>query len=244
MYVSAKTIKNKYDVSSASLRSWANTRKVQAIRTSATGKRLYKLTDITAQLGDQGAETKPEPEKKVVCYARVSSQHQKADLGRQIADLQAACPDCEVISDIASGLNFQRKGFTALLERCHRGDISQVVVTYKDRLCRYGLELVEFILQKAGTKLVVLGQSMSAERPDAARELADDLLAVVTVFVARHNGQRSADNKRKRAAAAAVQKPSHPSVAVQRAEAEVEPVDQSSAVYVQCNGGKLKRQKV
>lgn len=75
--------------------------------------------------------------------------------------------------------------------------VDEVVVRHKDRLCRYGLELIEWILAKAGTKLVVLSQSTDQE-PDATRELADDLLAITTIFVARHNGRRSADNRRRR----------------------------------------------
>ena len=82
----------------------------------------------------------------------------------------------------------------ALLEQVYSGTVSEVVVRHKDRLCRYGLELVEFLLQKSGTRLVV----QSGEPVSCTQELADDLLAITTVFVARHNGQRSAENRRRR----------------------------------------------
>jgi predicted site-specific integrase-resolvase len=82
------------------------------------------------------------------------------------------------------------------LERVYNGDVQEVVITHKDRLCRYGFELVEFFFKKTSTKLVVLGQSV--EEHDATRELADDLLAICNYFVAKNNGMRSSENRRKR----------------------------------------------
>jgi predicted site-specific integrase-resolvase len=136
--------------------------------------------------------------KKVkVCYARVSSEHQQRDLERQITDLQQHFPGNEIVSDIGSGLNWKRRGFTALLERIHAGGVEEVVVTRKDRLCRFGSELVEWIFAKNGTQLVVLGSDVGADSSEAG-ELAEDLLSIVTVFVARHNGLRSAANRKRR----------------------------------------------
>ena len=141
--------------------------------------------------------TKQATKKVKVCYARVSSEHQRGDLDRQIADLRQHFPGHEIISDIGSGLNWKRKGFTALLERIHAGGVEEVVVTRKDRLCRFGSELVEWIFAKSGTQLVVLGSDVSADGSEAS-ELAEDLLSITTVFVARHNGLRSAANRKKR----------------------------------------------
>jgi predicted site-specific integrase-resolvase len=70
------------------------------------------------------------------------------------------------------------------------------VVTYKDRLCRFGVELVEWIFRKAGTKLLVLSKDTGEQ--ELSKELAEDLLAITTVFVAKNNGLRSAKNKRER----------------------------------------------
>jgi len=95
-------------------------------------------------------------------------------LQRQIQDLQNEYPDHELVQDVGSGLNFRRKGLQTLLERVIKGLVSEIVVTYTDRLCRYGLELQEFLFEKFGTKLVVHGQTESVSE---ARELADDLLS-------------------------------------------------------------------
>lgn len=137
--------------------------------------------------------------KESIIYARVSSAHQKeaGDLQRQIDDMQQAYPSHTVIADVGSGLNFQRKGLQTLLERVHQGMVEEVVVRHKDRLCRYGLELVEWVMEKASTRLVVLC-APDCKQDNSARELADDLLAITTVFVARHNGRRSAENRRRR----------------------------------------------
>ena len=161
---------------------------------------MYHLLTLRTLLGvDGGGGCDQQEEKSRIIYARVSSSHQKkaGDLQRQIDDLAQVYPEHEVISDVGSGLNYKRRGFKAILDRVHQGMVDEVVVRHKDRLCRYGLELVEWILEKAGTRLVVLSQSADQE-PDATRELADDLLAITTVFVARHNGQRSAENRRRR----------------------------------------------
>jgi putative resolvase len=142
-------------------------------------------------------QTKQTTKKVKVCYARVSSEHQRGDLERQIADLQRHFPDHEIISDIGSGLNWKRRGFTALLERIYSGGVEEVVVTRKDRLCRFGSELVEWIFAKSGTQLMVLGSDVSADSSEVS-ELAEDLLSITTVFVARHNGLRSAANRKRR----------------------------------------------
>lgn len=136
-------------------------------------------------------------EKQVICYARVSSSHQKGDLDRQIELLQETYKEAEIIFDIGSGLNFKRKGFQNLLDRIHKREVEKVVVAYKDRLCRFGFELVEWILKKSNTELVVLNQLSSSDESGTS-ELAEDLLSITTVFVARNNGNRSAKYRKQR----------------------------------------------
>jgi hypothetical protein len=98
--------------------------------------------------------------------------------------------------DIGSGLNWKRKGFETLLELIHKDSVSEVVVAYKDRLCRFGFELFEWICQKHNTKIVVLNSVPETE--DRTKELAEDLFAIVNVFVAKNNGLRSSRNRQLR----------------------------------------------
>jgi predicted site-specific integrase-resolvase len=165
---------------------------------------MYSSADIDKMFGNEQRKQLA-PEKAKILYARVNSEKQRSDLERQVEDLKRAIHPYqslyEVIKDVGSGLNWHRRGFQALLERVHKGEIGEVVVFHKDRLCRFGFELVEWIFDKAGVKLVVLGQDTASRPDDDAREqqeLAEDLLSVVTVLVAKHNGRRSSTNRKRR----------------------------------------------
>ena len=142
-----------------------------------------------------GVITKP-LDKITVCYARVSSSHQKEDLERQVNLLASKYPSARIIKDVGSGINWKRQGINTLLELIHQGVVGEVVVTFKDRLCRFGSELLEWIFQKNDVKLMVLNSTCDTTNPTG--ELAEDLLAITTVFVARNNGIRSGKFKRER----------------------------------------------
>ena len=189
-YISASKITKQFDISSGTLRRWAENGKIRFLRPN-NGKRIYHLEDVSILFGN-----KPNNFKETILYARVSSSHQKEDLQRQIDLLQKQYPNGKLITDVASGLNWGRHGLKTLLERVHSGNVDKVVVAYKDRLCRFGLELVEWIFEKGNTRLVVLNQT--TDGTDPSRELSDDLLAVVNVFVAKNNGLRAGALKRAR----------------------------------------------
>ena len=171
------------------------------------GKRLYCVKDLEEYLGFDRTQENSDGERKTsdgyktetILYCRVSSVAQKEDLQKQIQELKDAYPHhTSVISDVASGLNFKRKGLQRLLDATLRGMVQEVVVLHKDRLCRYGIELMESLFDKTGTRFVVHSQSSNGE--NSTQELAEDLLAITNVFVARNNGRRSAENRRQRAA--------------------------------------------
>ena len=190
-YIRATNIKKMYDISYTTLRRWAEEGK---IRCTTGPKRLYCIGDIQKHFN--GGKNCIEKEKSRICYARVSSDHQKEDLERQIEQLKSKYPQHEIISDIGSGLNWKRKGFTKILDKIISRTCEEIVVAYKDRLCRFGYELIEQICQKTDTKLVVLNKS---DKYNAEEELSEDLLSIVTVFVARNNGLRAGKNKREKA---------------------------------------------
>lgn len=202
-YISASEVAREFSISSTTLRRWHIANKITAVR-SLGGKRRYDR-HVIAQLlhahgNVQSFDANARNEKISVCYARVSSSKQKADLERQIADLRLQFPNHVVISDIGSGLNFQRPGLKSLLDKCYAGNVQEIVCTHKDRLCRFGFELLQFIFNKHEVKFVV-SNPVDSTCDDA--ELAEDLMAVVTVFVAKQHGRRSAMHKRKRQAAIA-----------------------------------------
>jgi putative resolvase len=191
MFVSAVHIKKTViQVSSDTLRSWADTGKIRSVRPTPNGKRYYHIQDVANKVG-----VSPEAQtKEKIAYARVSSPNQKADIERQIADLRAAYPGYTVISDIGSGLNYKRPGLQKILDTAYNGNLQEVVVMYKDRLCRLAFDLIQSFLEKAGAKIVVHHKVEGSQE----NELAEDLLAIVTVFTARHHGLRKGRNLRTR----------------------------------------------
>ena len=174
-YVPSREASRILGVHPQTLRTWAREGRINYIRTEGNQRRY----DVDSYIG----LSKPII---TVCYCRVSSKKQSADLKRQVAFMRARYPDAEIISDVGSGLNFKRRGLLSILERVHAGDKLTVVVAYRDRLARFGTELIETLLERNGGELVVLNQrDLSPEE-----ELTTDLISILTVFGARVNGLR------------------------------------------------------
>lgn len=127
-------------------------------------------------------------EKENVCYCRVSSQKQKEDLDRQILKMHELYPGYRIISDIASGLNFKRKGLDEIIDLAIKNKLNSVVIFYKDRLARFGYELIEMILKKYSNANIVIINNNDNKLPIV--EISEDIVAIMNVFVARTNGMR------------------------------------------------------
>ena len=166
-YVTSRVAASILGVHPNSLRSWEKQGKIRVTRTPG-GKRLYDIESFTGAIAPTQS----------VCYCRVSSQTQRDDLERQIADMRARFPEYDIITDIASGLNFKRQGLRSLLERVLRREINTVVVAHKDRLARFGCDLLQWLVESHGGTVVVLNDVSSSP----ADELTQDLLAVLTGF--------------------------------------------------------------
>jgi predicted site-specific integrase-resolvase len=129
--------------------------------------------------------------KTTVLYCRVSSAKQKDDLNRQADYLQSLFPTGIVYKEIGSGLNYKRKVLISILDEILSGNVGQLVVTYKDRLARFGVEIIEWLLSKNNCQLVVLNRSdLSPER-----EMVEDILAIIHVFSCRLYGLRKYKNQ-------------------------------------------------
>ena len=179
-YVKPKEASRIIGVNLDTLRRMAGRNEIKHIRTD-TGRYLFDISSFTER------STHEVPERKKICYVRVSSRGQKGDLQNQISLLKTKYPDSEIISDYGSGLNFNRKGLQKILDLAHKGELQEVVVTYKDRLCRFGFELFEYILEtQSNAKIVVLCHNSTSKES----ELATDLLSIITVFSARMYGLR------------------------------------------------------
>jgi predicted site-specific integrase-resolvase len=143
-----------------------------------------------------GESTKPARSR--IAYCRVSSKKQADDLRRQEDFYRSDYPDHELVSDIGSGINFKRRGMQTILERVMRGEVEEIVVSHRDRLCRFAFELIEFVCIKNDTKLLVLDKT---EHQSANEELADDVLSIIHVFSCREMGKRRYKSKKDKAVA-------------------------------------------
>ena len=164
----------------STLRKWDREGKIRCVRLQNNFRRIPE-SEINRILGIQ-------KERSSYIYARVSSGGQKGDLDRQIEKLRVSSPESEVISDIRSGMRFDRKGFLKLLDLIEKDKVSVIYITHKDRLARFGYDLVEKICEMHGTRIVTVD---SEELLTAHEELSRDLISIITLFSARLYGLRS-----------------------------------------------------
>jgi predicted site-specific integrase-resolvase len=186
-YVTTAKAKKMLGVHEDTLRRWADQGMFPSIR-SPGGTRLYNVNKYLNKEQIQDANGK-----EGICYCRVSSQGQKDDLQRQIQYMQEKFPNHRIISDIGSGINFKRRGFRSIIELATKGRVQQVVVAYRDRLCRFAFELVSWFFQIHQVELVVLNKEVDSTEE---KEMAEDILAIINVFNCRVNGKRKYKNKK------------------------------------------------
>ena len=175
-------------ISYPTLARWVKEGRIKAIRT-AGGK--YRIPESEVRRIAEGLPASREV--RAVIYARVSSPEQKSDLEGQVQYLKQYCSSrgykvVDVLSDVASGLKADRKGLLKLFDYVVNRQVDVVVVTYKDRLARFGLEYLEYFFRQHGVRVeAVLGD----EPKESRQELVEDLVEVVSSFAGRLYGLRS-----------------------------------------------------
>lgn len=139
--------------------------------------------------------------RKTYVYARVSSHDQKLDLARQEKRLSQYCEaqgwEHEVISDLGSGINYNKKGLNKLIDLICKHKVSRLVLTHKDRLLRFGSPLLFKLCDFFGTEILVLEEKQAKS---FEQELVADVIEIMTVFTAKMHGKRSHRNKKECAA--------------------------------------------
>ena len=192
MKVSIGQAAKEFGVSRTTLRRWEAAGKIEVERTPK-GHRRYELSKLSG--------IKPRPPlagRHTLAYARVSSYDQKEDLARQVALLESFCAangwSYEIIQDLGSGLNYNKKGLQQLIKRICSGQLGRLVLTHKDRLLRFGSELIFALCEAYHTEVVIINQG---EQPVSfEEELAQDVLEIITVFSARLYGSRTHKNRK------------------------------------------------
>lgn len=180
-------------VSAQTLRRWEREGRLLPDERTAGGRRRYDL----ARLKPEKFRSQAEAVRKTVAYARVSSHDQKDDLERQKQVLELYCArqgwTFEGIADLGSGMNYHKKGLKRLLDAIIDGQVGRLVITHKDRLLRFGAELVFAICEAKNVEVVILNQG---EDTTFEEGLAKDVLEIITVFSARLYGSRSRRNQK------------------------------------------------
>lgn len=191
MKVSIGKAASELGVHQETLRRWEISGKIEVERTPR-GHRRYDLSKL------RGIVPKQSPiDRTTLCYARVSSHDQKDDLVRQVKILESFCAShgwvFEVLQDLGSGLNYQKKGLRKLIKMICSGSIARLVITHKDRLMRFGAELIFSLCESFGTEVVIINAKEDTTFED---DLVQDVLEIITVFSARLYGARSRKNKK------------------------------------------------
>ena len=182
-------------VSVKTLHRWDESGKIKAKRTPSN-HRYYTEDDIAVAKGLQ-----PMPSlRQVIVYCRVSSPKQKQELKNQQSSMEQFClarglEVDEYILEIGGGMNFKRRRFLGLIIDALEGHVSTIVVAHKDRLCRFAFDLIETLVSRSGTKIIVANQPNLSPH----QELVEDLLAIVHCFSCRLYGSRTYANQKVKA---------------------------------------------
>jgi predicted site-specific integrase-resolvase len=191
-YVGGKEASKILGVHQRTLYQWEEKGLIETIRTPGN-KRLYNVKKYLekTKCKDNICENLDEldnKEKLNICYVRVSSLNQKDDLERQKEMIKSKYPNHIIIEEIGSGLNLNKKGIKKIINLGIQGKINELVVAYRDRLTRFGYELIEDIIKTYSKgKIVVISET---EKLEPEEELVKDVMAIMNVYVAKMNGLR------------------------------------------------------
>ena len=190
-YYSSKTVTQILEVTAQTLRNWDKEGKLKPSYLKSNGYRYYSEESILSYT----QERKTKKNLNVVGYARVSSEKQTDDLERQVNNLKEYLSNkydnFDIITDIGSGINYNKPGLLKLIEKINRKEVDLIVVLYKDRLLRFGFELVEHFANLNNVKIEVLDKLDKTQD----EELVEDLVQIITLFSCKIQGKRKSKTK-------------------------------------------------
>jgi predicted site-specific integrase-resolvase len=190
-YYSSKKVTEILGVTAQTLRNWDKDGKLKPSYVKSNGYRYYSEDSILSYT----QERKTKKNLNVIGYARVSSNKQSDDLERQVNNLKtyldSKYTNYEIITDIGSGINYTKPGLKKLIEKINRKEVDLIVVLYKDRLLRFGFELVEYFAELNNVKIEILDKIDNNQD----QELVEDLVQIITVFSCKIQGKRKTKTK-------------------------------------------------
>ena len=191
-YYSAKTVTKILGVTAQTLRNWDKEGKLKPTYVKSNGYRYYSEESILSYT----QERKTKKNLNVIGYARVSSKKQSDDLERQVENikkfLSTKYESFDIITDIGSSINYTKPGLLKLIEKINKKEVDLIVVLYKDRLLRFGFELVEYFANLNNVKIEVLDKVDKNQD----QELVEDLVQIITVFSCKIQGKRKSKTKK------------------------------------------------
>lgn len=175
-------------VSIQTLRNWDKEGKLKPTYVTENGYRYYS-EDLLNKF--RNIKNVNKIKKKNILYARVSTKNQKDDLDRQVDNLKQYAYSkgysFEIITDIGSGVNYKKEGLLKMINLVECGEVDRIIVLYKDRLIRFGYDLIEYICKLNDTKIEIVDNSTISKE----QELTEDLIQIITIFANRLYGARS-----------------------------------------------------
>ena len=191
-YYSSKTVTQLLGVTAQTLRNWDKEGKLKPTYTKSNGYRYYSEESILSYT----QERKTKKNLNVIGYARVSSKKQSDDLERQVENIKTYLSNkyetFDIITDIGSGINYNKPGLLKLIEKINKKEVDLIVVLYKDRLLRFGFELVEHFAKLNNVSIEVLESKMDKTQD---QELVEDLVQIITVFSCKIQGKRKSKTR-------------------------------------------------
>jgi predicted site-specific integrase-resolvase len=186
-----KEASEKLGVHQRTLYQWDKRGLINVVRTPG-GKRLYNVDKFLKEnvlQKELTEELEKNNEKLDICYVRVSTNGQKDDLERQKTLMKEKYKDYLIIEDIGSGLNLNKKGIRKIINLAIKGKINKLVIAHKDRLVRFGFELIEDLIKDYSQgEIIILDKKEEEKKPE--EELIMDVLQIMNVYVAKMNGLR------------------------------------------------------
>jgi len=192
-FVKGKIASEIIGVHRRTLYQWEKKGKIETIRTPG-GIRLYNVEKFIKdkckvhKCSDDLSKLDKIKGKLNLSYSRVSSIGQKEDLIRQQKMIREKYPDYEMIVDIGSGMNFNKRGLRKIIKLAIAGKINKLVIAYKDRLTRIGYDLIEDLIKEYSNGKIIIINKVYNKEPE--EELVYDVLQVMNIFVAKMNGMR------------------------------------------------------
>lgn len=173
------------------VRNWDASGYLKPEKIGLGGRRYYTQEQVDAYTGRKSNKSNENKQRKVIGYCRVSTQKQKEDLERQIECVRSYCAakgyQFEIVDDIGSGINYNKKGLNYLIDEVLSNNVEKVVLMYKDRLVRFGFDLLKNIFNHFNTDIELIDNTEKNEQ----EELFEDLVQIITVFGARISGKRA-----------------------------------------------------